>query len=295
MDILSIIRSSPYSKYMYPGPDLFVDPTGLTGAQRKFSTIDDALTVAKQENEAFGLGCNVFVCPGDYDEAVSISGLQQTFIMGIGPYGVCNIAPSDDDLTGLTIEGTAATRARDIVIANMGIAGTGTGGGLYVKGNVRRIRTFGCKIEGGAVAAKMESTAAGSVGDCSIEEGEICWSTDGLNLVVSGGGDPVTQFLLKKNRIHNIVTDCVENSGAHTADLWILDNDFANQEDGTEPTQYLDIDEASTTGMVAGNRFATTVFASAKMAIAAGVIWLDNKVQGENPGTANYGASGRPD
>jgi hypothetical protein len=257
------------------------------------ASITHALALAKSNDQ-------IFLAPGSYDEAVVITGADaegnarsNLMIVGQGGPGAAAIAPSASNAVAITVSGTAARRNSGVTLVNVGGEGNGTGGGLYVFGNIRRFRAFGCKFEGGAFAAKLESTAAGSVGDTKFVENEFAWTTTALSIVVSGGGDPVTQTLVQRNLFHNFVTDGIVNSGAHSTDLWVIENVFANQEDATEPTQYLDIDEANTTGLVAKNVFATTVMAAAKLAIAAGVIWAGNQVLAEGAATGG-GTAGRP-
>lgn len=269
--------------------------TGAFGTGRDydhpFATAQAAIDAAVN---TLGAGDLIFLAPGDYDEALTITSKSDLVIIGAGGRGNIAVAPSATDAVAITIEGTAATRCQDVTLINVGGEGNGTGGGLHVKGNVRRVRAIGCKFEGGAFAAKLESTAAGSVGDTILEDCELAWTTTALHVLASGAGDPVTQTYLRRSLLHNFTADGVLADGAFAVDLWIRDNLFANQEDGTEPTQYLDIDVASTTGIVTGNRFATTVFSTAKFAIASGVLFVGNYAEAEGPATGG-GTSGRPD
>ena len=237
---------------------------------RRADTVQAALNNLK-DRDILMLG------PGSYNEAVVWPvGLDNITVIGMGNRGDVGIAPSATDAKALTIEGTA-TRTQGITLINIGLEGNGTGGGLHVLGNIRRIRAIGCKFEGGAFAAKLESNAAGSVGDTILEDVELAWSTDALLIAVSGGGDPVTQTYLRNSLLHNYSSRGVRITDTFAADLWITKNTFARQEDGTQPTnEYIDADIASTTGFVAENSFATPTNAATKLAIAAGVIWGPN-------------------
>lgn len=236
---------------------------------KRVDTIDKALDVMRDRDV-------LFLGPGSHDEAVTVPvGLDNITIIGAGNKGDVSIAPSAANGIAMVIEGTT-TRTQGITLINVGMEGKGTGGGLHVKGNIRRIRVQGCKCEGGAFGIKLESNASGAIGDTIIEDCELAWATTALHLLASGGGDPVTQTYLRNCLLHGFTADGVLTSGTFAADLWIVKNIFARQENGTEPTQYLDIDDAGTTGFVAENSFATPTNATGKLAIASGVIWGPN-------------------
>ena len=266
-----------------------------TGAFGRGDSFDHPLATIQAAVDAAAAGDMIFIAPGDYDEAVTITDADIIVYIGCGGRGNVAVVPSATDGVAITISGTAANRAQDITLINVGGEGNGTGGGLYVYGNIRRIRAIGCKFEGGAFATKLESTAAGSVGDTQFRDCEFAWTTTALHLTVSGAGDPVTNVYVKGCLFHNFTADGVLTSATFADGLWIDDNVFANQEGGTEPTQFLDIDDAGTTGFVCNNVFATTVFSTAKFAIAAGVIFANNVSQAENPSANVGGTSGRPD
>lgn len=271
------------------GTYLIVDP----GAPRDVYDRVPYQTIQAAVNAAVA-GDSILIAPGEYDEAVTID-TSNLILVGLGGRGAVAIAPSTTNATALTVDGTTGTRVTDITLINLGLEADGTGSGLYVKGDVRRVRAYGCKIEGGTDSLKLESTAAGAISDTRFEECEIAWGTNGVHILTSGGGDPVTQTYFRGCLFHNQTTDVVKTSVSHTADLWITDSRFMAGEDGTEPTQFLDIDEANTTGQVAGSYFATTVFSTAKFAIAAGVLFAGNVSQAENPSAGVGGTSGRPD
>lgn len=262
--------------YVKPDGDNAAD--GLT-PDTALASITRALALADENDQ-------IALLPGEYVESVVIDTPNIT-IIGIGGRGSAYVAPAVSNATAVLV------RASDVTLINVGCEGDGTGFGLHVQGDVSRFRAYGCKCEGGAAAIKIESTAAGSVSDTRLEDVEICWSTDGITIAVSGGGDPVTQLLVKNCLFHNL-TNGIVNATVHSVDVWVLGNVFANAEDGTEMTKYIDLAVADTTGLVAGNYFATTVLAAAKLAIAAGVIWAGNQAQAEGAATGG-GTAGRPD
>lgn len=269
----------------YPGNKWYVSPAGSNRSGKdwasSYNTIQSAITAA-------AAGDMILIAPGDYVEEVTIT-KSNLLLVGLGPRGSVSVAPNGANDTGITVNDCDS-----VTLINVGGAGAGTGVGCHVLGDVARFTAFECKFEGGAAALRLESDAGGAVADTRIIGCELAWSAIGLDIQASGGGDPVTQTLVQNCLFQNITDDGVLVGATHTADAWIIDNTFANQEDASEPTQYIDMDTANTTGLVSGNVFATTVLAAAKMAIAAGVIWAGNQCQAEGPATGG-GTAGRPD
>lgn len=219
----------------------------------------------------------LFIGPGSYDEQVVWPiGLNNVTVIGGGNRGDVSIAPSGTNKTALKIEGTA-TLTEGVTLINVGCEGDGTGGGLHVLGFIRKFRAYGCKFEGGAFAAQLQSNAAGAIGDTILEDIELAWATDALLIAVTGAGDPVTQTYLRNSLLHNYTSRGVRVTNTFTGDLWITKNVFARQEDGTQPTnEYIKADIAGTTGFVSENSFATPTNAATKLAIATNVIWGPN-------------------
>lgn len=244
-----------------------VDPTNtlpdLSGDFR-YDTIQGAVDAATA-------GDTIFIAPGAYDEAVTVS--KGLILQGVGRRGVIGIAPSTTNASALTVTGD------NVTIINLGCEGDGTGAGLHLQGDVDRFRAYSSKLEGGAAAVKLESTAAGAVSDTLFEDCELCWSGKGVHFAVSGGGDPVTQTRIVRCHFHNLTTAGIHVDTVHTADLWVLDSVFANQEDATAPTDYVLANVASTTGLFSGNRFATATNATGVLTIATGVIWAANATE----------------
>jgi hypothetical protein len=219
-----------------------------------------------------------FIGPGSYDEAVVTPvGLTNVALFGAGSPGSVAIVPSTANAVPLTIIGDSDNRTQGIRVVNIGCETNGTGTGLLVKGNIRRVLVQNCKLEGGSVALNLQSDAEGSVADCKLIENELCWTATALLLSVSGGGDPVTQTLVMKNLLHNYTARGLYVPTVHSADLWVLENMFNNQEDGSDPSdEYLSAAVANTTGSVVGNFFANPTNQATRLAIAAGVIWGPN-------------------
>jgi nitrous oxidase accessory protein NosD len=248
-----------------------VNPFGAVRHVRSGETLQTAIVDA-------AAGDVIYVDPGEYDEEITITKSNIT-VVAVGGRGAVAIAPSAADPVAVTIDGSAARRT-DVTLVNLGLEGDGTGGGLHIKGDVRRVRVYGCKIEGGAFGAKLESTAAGALADNRFEGCEFAFTTTAVHIDVSGGGDPVTQTLIRNSLLHNFSGRGVFVDTTHTADLWLEDNVFAAQEDGTAPSdEWIKADVASTTGLVTGNRFAIATNAIADLALAAGVLWSANATE----------------
>jgi hypothetical protein len=259
--------------------------SNLIGQENVYPTITLAVAACQS-------GDVVLVTPGSYDEALVIT-TSNIAIIGCGNVGSVAVVPSTTNATAIKVQGTA-TRTSDVTIINVGAESNGTGLAVHVLGNTRRIRFYGGKLEGGTTAVTLESDATGSVADVSFQGCEIAWATNGFSLITSGGGDPVTQAKIQDCFFHNIVTDCIKNVTTHSADVWVIDCTFAAQEDATEPTQFIDLAVANTTGLLVGNRYATTVYSTAKFGIATGVLTVDWATEREHE-TTDGGTNGRPD
>lgn len=254
------------------GTDRYVN--GSTGAANNdglsFGTA--YLTIQAAVNAA-AAGDRILIAPGDYAEAVTITKDNLTFI-GQGSRGSVSVAPGGNGIAWLIDGTTAAGRVEEVRFINIGGEGAGTGGGLHVKGNIRRLRFEACKFEGGAFGVKLESTAAGSVGDLVFRDCEFAWTTTGLSILSSGGGDPVTQVLVDYSWFHNCSADAIKSTVTAPANLWINATRFDDNEAGTAPTGlYIDAQVANTSGTVTGCSFPVAVNGG-KVLVAATCIVL---------------------
>jgi len=256
-------------------------------------TISQAVTLASA-------GDQILVAPGEYDETVTIPIAKNNLrIMGIGTRGSVYIEPSTGSAAGMLIY------ADECHIENIGIAGDGAATyALRIWG--ARVEIRGCKIEGAVAGiivgpgspAEITAGTHGKGADCRFMDCELTWLTNGIILTSSTYGS-CTQTLIQGCRFHNISGTCIDENdvgGTGTVrNLWVVNNILANQEDGTEPTQYMDLNSTNSTGFICGNFIADTVFAVGKIALAAGVIFAGNYTQAESGGGAASGSSGRPD
>ena len=257
--------------------------TYADGTNSIYNTIQAAITAATS-----GRGDIIYVLPGEYNEDITHT---KTFlrIVGVGArHSVRITGTSAGTKTAMTLSGV-----QDAGLYNLNLEGrTSSGSALVLTGQIRRVEVLGCKIHGGDQAIKIDVPASSQTVDVRFEDNVIANSAIGFNISYSGG-DPCHQIVIKDNLFSKITTDCIVENGA-THDLSIYGNTFAAS-DGTEPTQFLDIDTTGTTGFVANNMFHTTVFSTAKFGIADGVLFANNISQAENPSAAVGGTSGRPD
>lgn len=267
------------------GNFLIVDP----GAPRDvydrvpYQTIQAAVNVA-------AAGDVILIAPGEYNEDVTVSTAQLTLV-GAGPrhsVRVTGIATgSGGTATALTVAGVS-----EVNLINLNLEGRSGGGGLLTTGQIRRMAITGCKLHGGTSALEFRAASGGQFVDVLVDGCVLANATNGV-LLTYDGGDPGHQIYVRGCLFQKITADCVLQDGA-THDLTIQGCTFAAS-DGTEPTRFLDINDTGTTGLVADNFFATTVFSTAKFAIASGVLFANNVSQAENPSANVGGTSGRPD
>lgn len=269
-----------------PGTVWFVDGTNGANTLAGTSWTEPFATVQKAINSAAAHDV-IVIAPGEYDEDVT-STLSKIAIVGIGPrHSVRITGTAAGTATALTLTGV-----QDVGLYNLNLEGRSGGAGLVFSGQIRRVEVRHCKLHGGTSAVAIQVPASSQTVDVRFEDNVFANATNGL-FVDYSGGDPCHQIVVRNCLFTKITTDCIVEDGV-THD-WAISGNVFGANDGTEPTQFLDIDSTGTTGFVCDNWFHTTLLASSVFAIAAGVLWVDNKVQAELPGLAAYGTSGRPD
>lgn len=253
----------------------FVKTTGLDANDGK-SWATPKLTVQAAINAA-AAGDVIYVGPGSYAEKVTIN-KAKLMLVGVGGKGAVAIAPAGANDVAILVDGE-----EDITLYNVGGEGKGTGGGLHIKATAktRRFRAYDCKFEGGAFGCKIESTGADplSVGDTIFQDCEFTWCTDAVLITVTGGGDPVTETRFYRCWFHDFTGVGIKVLTVATKNLWVEDCFFGDQQDGSQPTDFVLADVAGTTGFFAGNKFATPTNAAAVLTIAAGVHWSANATE----------------
>lgn len=268
------------------GSYLFVDSTngsdGNRGVSlnRAFATIQKAVDLATR-------GTTIVVAPGQYDETVTISRTSahsNMTIMGMGGRGAAYIEPSTEDTAGMVCH------ADDVTLINLGIAAEDetSAAALTVTGS--RFRAYNCKIEGGADQliigpGTVAQEAAGTHGvgaDALFRDCEFCWGTDGVVLTCTDYGG-VTQHRYERCRFHNLTakhfTEAVGSGGSAAVTFFnivIVDCDFDDLEDGTAPTNYIDLNgNNANTGVVTRCSFPTAINSGLNL-VSTAVHWVSN-------------------
>lgn len=273
------------------GNVLFVDSTNGSDSDtgktptNAFSTIQQAIDFAQRND-------TIFVAPGQYDETVTIartnavSGntLGRLTIVGLGGRGAAFIEPSTEDAAGMVVH------ADDVTIINLGIAAEDetSAAALTVTGS--RFRAYGCKIEGGlnqvvfgpATDALVTAGTGGRGGDALFYDCEICWGTNGFIVQCTDFG-AATQVRLERCRFHNIttkhITEVVGSGGSAAVTFFnfvIIDCDFDDLEDGTAPTNYIDLNaNNANTGVVTRCSFPTAINSTLNL-VSTAMHWVSN-------------------
>jgi len=213
-------------------------------------------------------GDAIFVAPGQYDELITID--KSLTIVGLGGRGAAFVERD----TALA-EGMLVT-ADDVTLINIGVAGA-SGADYSLKVAADRFRAYQCKLEGNEAAGGAQLLLAGA-GDLLLSDCEVCWGVNGI-LALAGGPDPSTQIFVDRCRFHNLSAVHVSDGANSFNNIQLVDSVFDKAEDGTEPTDYLLIDSASSFGLVTGCRFAIATNASAKLTIGAGIMWISNATE----------------
>lgn len=191
-------------------------------------------------------------------------------IIGQGNRGECFIEPSVSGDEGLEVLSDGVT------LINVGIADGGSGTyGLSVgssTGSPDRFRAYGCKFEGSNIAARLYGA-----GDVLMDDCEFAWANVGLQFRANLVGF-VTQAFIQKSRFHNNATACISESAnqQEVDNLQLWNNIFDQLEDGTEPTDFVLLQNNGNTGIIGGNQFALATNASAKLTIGTGLMWAPN-------------------
>lgn len=196
--------------------------------------------------------------------------LTNITIIGAGNRGACFIEPSTAGDEGLEILGD------DVTLINVGVADGGSGDyGLSVGStsvSPDRFRAFGCKFEGSAIGARLYGA-----GDVLLTDCEFAWANVGLQLRANSNG-LVTQAFIQASRFHNNATACLSQSAnqGEVANLQLWNNIFDQLEDGTEPTDFILLQNNGNFGVIAGNQFAIATNLAAKLTIGTGLMWAPN-------------------
>lgn len=238
------------------------NPFGDTRLVPSGTTIQSVVDVA-------AAGDIIYIEPATYTENLVISTAGLTLV-GMGARGQPWINPAAGGGMQVTVD--------DVVVINLGIAGAAAADyALNLKASSES-RFYGCKIEGpDGVALLLDGTAGAQCSNLMFQDCEWIWCGVGVEFDNSGYGFP-TQIRFRDCLFGNITTAAMRDnaSGGGVVDLIVKDCEFAAQEDGTEPTKYLDLDRVGNTGLFSGNRFALATNLATKLTIAAGIQWVAN-------------------
>lgn len=210
--------------------------------------------------------------PGFYAEGnltIPANKSNLTFI-GMGNRGAMGIEASVTTDEGLTVLGD------DITLINLGIAGGDTGDYSLQVGNAdvspARFRAYGCKFENSAIAVRLYGA-----GDVILDGCEICWTTRGIVLRSNAIGFN-TQIRIQNCLLHNYVTAGIAEHAAaqQVNDLWLIDNVFGRNEDGTAGTDDILLSDNLNTGFITGNRFPRATNGTGFITIGTGLIYNPN-------------------
>lgn len=235
--------------------------------------------------DAMTAGDIAFLGPGFYDVGNLIipTSLSNITLIGAGNRGSAGIQSTVVGKEGLQV------KANDVTLMNIGIevedtadyalnllasrpGGTGTKFGS-------RFRAYGCKFEGPTgPAVLLNGDANYNIGDVLFEDCEFAWCGTGIRLSSSGFGVN-TQIRIQNSWFHNFTAaglDAAVLADWVVANLCLYDNKFDQQEDGTEPTDFILLSNNANTGHIAGNQFAIATNAAAKLTIGTGLMWGPN-------------------
>ncbi len=271
----------------------WVDPTNGSDSHdgntrgTAFASLTKAITKVKT-------GHFVFMLPGRYDETAVVTiartdaagtALSNVTLIGVGGRGAIYVDPTTEDQAGMIIH------ADDVTLINVGVAAEDSTSGNYslvITGS--RFRAYGCKIEAGEDQVRIGpgtvvQEAAGTHGvgaDWLFEDCEFAWGTNGINLVCTDYG-AVTQGFVQGCRFHNLTAKHIKEtvgSGGSAAvtfqNIQIWGNFFDDLDDGTAPTNYIDLNgDNANTGVVGGNWFPTAINSALNL-VSTAMHWVCN-------------------
>lgn len=278
------VGANPFGRTLWVDQARGSDGHSGTASDLAFDTIQAAVDAAIR-------GDNILIAPGQYDETVTIgrtdaqgNALNNLTIIGLGGRGAAFIEPSTEDANGLVCH------ADDVSIFNLGIAGEDETSAVALTVTGARFRAFSCKIEGGAdqlvigpgTDAQVTAGTRGTGADFLFQDCEFCWGTDGIVLTCTDYG-AVTNGRFERCRFHNLtakhVTEAVGSGGSASVafrNITIVDCDFDNLEDGTAPTNYIDLNgDNANTGIVTRCSFPTAINSGLNL-VSTAVHWVSN-------------------
>lgn len=232
-------------------------------------------------------GDRILVGPGSYDETVTVSMDQAGLvIVGCGNRGEVAIATETANAEAMLVRGD------DVTLINIGV-GADSGADYALKFTGDRFRAFGCKFEGAdtagyavwaqvGTAAQKTAGTDGTASDFLFDDCEFAWTDSGFICASSDYG-ATTQGVIRNSRFHNCTT--VEIGELDTGAIGAVRNllvdgcSFELAEDGTAPTDFIDLNSTGCTGVIQSCRFSSATHASATIQLASGVLYVANMAE----------------
>lgn len=268
------------------GDNFYVD--GNRSASGGGESWDTAFVTVGEGKEAAVSNHNdkVHVAPysSGYDEAeidFSKAGVQY---IGQGPVGSVFLQSTQGPVGKIS--------SNDNTFINIGMEGLLTAAYvLDIQDQVMRARLHGCKLE--AASGVLDVLRLTGAGDVLLDECELAWGGYGI-VFVGGLISWPTQIVIKNSRFHNLSVSHLYRSDVGGAtlvkNLQHINNIHDAMEDGTEPSDsYVRLDIATSTGLIAGNQFATATLANTVFIINA-----DGLIKWGANGTEAGWSSARP-
>lgn len=225
----------------------------------------------------------------EYDANITITTSGLSFF-GVGAPRAVRVTSVGTNSTAFTING-----AYDTYFHNLNLSGRGSGDAVKLTGQIRRATFENCRLAGASTGngVQIAASSGGQVVDVVFQDCRI-EGQDGVEFSTGEGGDPASQIYFKNCDFQYCGVLAINHpTNSYSTGFFVQGCKFLPEEDGTVPsTGWIKADNAAQTGMISGCYFADTVFASARIAIGAGVLFVGNFTETES---VNGGTSGRPD
>lgn len=251
------------------------------------STTSPYATIQKAVNNS-NPGDVIYIAPGSYNESVQFAFADSYItLIGLGAKGSVAIAPSTAAAHALTFN------CNGLVCVNIDFASP-TGATYTVSGTGSACRFYSCKFEGADTSgasfnwgpgsvANIAAGLAGRGGDLQLYDCEFAWTYNGVTFTASDFGQ-ATEIYMEDCWFHDTsATSLLGVPGAFgigsVGDLTVVNCVFSRAEDGTKPSDFVNVNDAADVGSFSGNRFALATNAAADLKVGAKVLWMANATE----------------
>lgn len=258
------IRTMTQAKVFYvdKGHALASDDNDGTDPENPLETIQEAIDKCTDD-----VGDVVMVMPGVYNESLLVNKSAITIVGAGGRYSTV-VLPLTDGAEGMIV-------AEDgVSLKNMVIGAHANGDyALLVSAATDNFHAEDCMF----YASDARCVEVIGSDNIVFDRCEFADSAVGIDFVLNVAvlSDRV---IVKDSLFHNITTDHILTTGGVT-NLQLIGNVHDVDDAGVEPTDYLDIAAAGTTGIVTGCAFATAANTAANLTIDADVFWVANMTE----------------